>query len=60
MRILHHLLVNSPLDGLDKAGKLLVFIRSDAGSNDRSGDAASPAKGSLGSHEDVRDVLVVA
>lgn len=57
VRILHHELVNGPLDGLNETGELLVLIRGDARSNDRPGYTASPAKSSLGSDEDVRDVL---
>ena len=57
---LHHLLVDRPFNSLDEACELLVLIRGNARGNYGPGYAAGPAKRSLGSNENVRDVLQVS
>ncbi len=56
---LDHELVNGPLDGRNETRQLLVFIRCDAGRDDRPGNTAGPTQSCLRSHEDVRDVLAI-
>ena len=56
--MLHHELVDRPLDSLNEARELLILIRGDTSGDDGPGDTASPAEGSLGGDEDVRDVLL--
>lgn len=48
------------LDGLDLALELPVLVRGDASSDDRAGNAASPAESSLRRYKDVWHVLVLA
>jgi hypothetical protein len=55
----HHELIDRPFNSLNEARKLLVLVRGDASGNNRPRNTTGPAKGSLGSYEDVRHVLVV-
>ncbi len=48
---------NLELDRVDLAGKFLVLVRGDAGSDDGPSNTAGTAQCSLGLHEDVWDVL---
>lgn len=55
--ILHHKLVDRPLNSQYQGGKLLVLIGGNAGRDDWAGHAASSAQSSLRGNENVRNVL---
>lgn len=52
-----HELVNRPLDSIQLARELLVFVCGDARSDDRARDTTCSAEGSLRSNEDIGNVL---